>query len=223
MIAFDAVLFDWSGTLVHDPLPADRLRRALRTIARAHSAALVAEICTRLDHARLHADVEAALRDEDTSAERHLVANMLWFERAGVDDELAHALYAFDDEIANRPLYFDAAETLTTLHRYGTSIAVVSDIHLDIRSMLDAQGVGDLVDAYVLSFEHGCQKPDPRMFLTALELLDVAADRALMVGDRASHDGGAADVGIATVILPPPPPVVGVRGLDAATRLVGIA
>jgi hypothetical protein len=43
-----------------------------------------------------------------------------------------------------------------------------------------------------------------------------------MVGDRASHDGGAAAVGIATFILPPPPPVVGSRGLDAVLRLVGI-
>jgi FMN phosphatase YigB (HAD superfamily) len=75
----------------------------------------------------------------------------------------------------------------------------------------------------VLSFEHGCQKPDPRMFLTALHLLGVDAHRTLMVGDRASHDGGAAEVGITTLILPPAPTVVGPRGLDAVVRLASLA
>jgi HAD superfamily hydrolase (TIGR01549 family) len=146
---------------------------------------------------------------------------MLWFDRAGLDEELAAALYAFDHEIDNRPLYPDAAETLAALHRDGVKIAVVSDIHLDLRAMLDAQGLGHFIDAYVLSFEHGCQKPEPRMFLTALDLVGVDADRPLMVGDRATHDGGAATVGITTLILPPAPAVVGPRGLDAVTRLVG--
>jgi FMN phosphatase YigB (HAD superfamily) len=190
---FDAVLFDWSGTLVHDPRPADRLRRASEIVGRETSIDTVGAILAALDVARVMPEVEAALRDEDTSAERHRTGNMSSFERAGLDLELAEALYAFDSDADNRPLYHDAAETLA-----------------------------GFIDACVLSFEHGCQKPDPRMFLTALELLDVAADHALMVGDRASHDGGAANVGIATFILPPPPAVVGARGLDAVTRLVGI-
>jgi len=166
-------------------------------------------------------DVEVAMRDEDTSVERHRVANMLWFERAGIDAELADALYGFDAEIDNRPLYLDAAETLAALKRHGVKIAVVSDIHLDIRVFLEAQGVGHLIDVYVLSCEHGCQKPDPEMFLTALELLGVDAEGSLMVGDRASHDGGAADVGIVTLILPPAPTTFGTRGLDVVARLVG--
>ena len=219
---FDAVLFDWSGTLVHDPRPADRLRRASEIVGRETSIDTVGAILAALDVARVMPEVEAALRDEDTSAERHRTGNMSSFERAGLDLELAEALYAFDSDADNRPLYHDAAETLAALQSRGVKIAVVSDIHLDIRVLLDSQGVAGFIDACVLSFEHGCQKPDPRMFLTALELLDVAADHALMVGDRASHDGGAANVGIATFILPPPPAVVGARGLDAVTRLVGI-
>ena len=41
-----------------------------------------------------------------------------------------------------------------------------------------------------------------------------------MVGDRASHDGGAANVGIATLILPQPPAALEPRGLDIVLRLL---
>ncbi len=223
MPSFEAVLFDWSGTLVHDPPPQQRIRHTLTTLDHAHDDEVVDALWAALLAARALPDVEVELRDEDTSAERHRSSNLLWFERAGIDDEVAGALYDFDDEIENRPLYPDAAPTLAALHRHGVKVAVVSDIHLDLRSMLGAQGVDHLVDAYVLSFEQGCQKPDPRMFLSALDLLGVDAGRALMVGDRASHDGGAADVGIATLIFPPAPAVAAAsRGLDAVTRIVGI-
>lgn len=223
MRSFDAVLFDWSGTLVHDPPPPERIRSALATLDRQQDDQEIDQLWAALHEARGLPEIAAELNDEDISAERHRASNMRWYDRAGIDEQLARALYDFDHEIDNRPLYFDAAETLATLHRNGVKVAVVSDIHLDLRVMLEAQGVGDCVDAYVLSFEHGFQKPDPRMFVIALDLLGVGPDRALMVGDRASHDGGAASVGIASYILPPPPPVVGIRGLDAVTRLVGIA
>ncbi|HEX5251375.1 MAG TPA: HAD family hydrolase, partial [Gaiellales bacterium] len=83
------------------------------------------------------------------------------------------------------------------------------------------QGIADLCDACVVSVEQGVQKPDPRLFRLALETLGVGASQALMVGDRASHDGGAADAGITTLILPPPPIDLVPRGLDVVTRLVG--
>ena len=66
-------------------------------------------------------------------------------------------------------------------------------------------GITHLIDAYVLSFEHGVPKPDPRIFELALQAVGMNLEETLMVGDRASHDGGAAAVGITTLILPPLP------------------
>jgi FMN phosphatase YigB (HAD superfamily) len=40
------------------------------------------------------------------------------------------------------------------------------------------------------------------MFSLALEALGTGAADTVMVGDRVSHDGGAAAVGITTLILP---------------------
>lgn len=80
-------------------------------------------------------------------------------------------------------------------------------------------GIGHFIDTYVLSFEHGIQKPDPRMFTLALDALDIEAGDALMVGDRASHDGGAASIGITTLILPGQH-TLQPRGLEAVLRLL---
>ncbi len=59
------------------------------------------------------------------------------------------------------------------------------------------------------------------MFTLALDTLGVSPGDALMVGDRASNDGGAAAVGITTLILPSPPEHLEQRGLDCVLRVVG--
>ena len=48
-------------------------------------------------------------------------------------------------------------------------VALVSDIHFDLRADLAEHGIAEFIDAWVLSFEHGFQKPDPRMFTLALD------------------------------------------------------
>jgi HAD superfamily hydrolase (TIGR01549 family) len=220
MANYEAVLFDWSGTLVHDPRPAARLQHAMDVVGRDSSPTLIRSMVTRLAEAAAESEVADALLYEDTSAARHRAANMFWFARADLDRELAEALYEFDDDCERRPLYPDAAATLAALHEQQIKVAVVSDIHFDIRVHLAQQGVADSIDAYVLSFEHGCQKPDPKMFLIALDLLDVRAEHTLMVGDRTTRDGASVAVGIAALILPPPPERCVARGLDVVTRMV---
>jgi HAD superfamily hydrolase (TIGR01509 family) len=171
--------------------------------------------------------IEAALREAgalegiDASAELHRRETLAVFRRHGIDDELADGLYALEADPANHPLYPDAAPVLHELKARGAGIAVVSDFHVDMCPMLAAEGIADLCDACIVSAEHGVQKPDPRIFRIALDALDVDATGTLMVGDRASHDGGAAGVGIATLILPPPPADLVPRGLDVVLRIVG--
>ncbi|MCP4307000.1 MAG: HAD hydrolase-like protein [bacterium] len=66
---------------------------------------------------------------------------------------------------------------------------------------------------------NGFQKPDERMFTTALDLLAVDASESLMVGDSMPSDGAATFLGIDTLILPTPFEV-SPRGLDAVVRLI---
>jgi HAD superfamily hydrolase (TIGR01493 family) len=208
-----AVLFDWRGTLAHSPPPRWWAERALASIRRPATADVLRQAEAALQEA-------GDLPDIDSSAQRHREATLRVFVRHGLDAELSEALYELDCDPANHPLYPDADRVLREIRARGAGIALVSDFHVDLRPVLAAHGIADLVDAWVLSFEHGIQKPDARMFTLALDALAVFPDDALMVGDRASHDGGAAAVGIATLILPRPPDRLEARGLEAVTRLL---
>ncbi len=154
----------------------------------------------------------------DTSLDVNREISLRWFASVGIDDALAEALWSLDLEPEAWPVYADAADTVQSLRAFGVSTALVSDFHADLRPHLHAHGID--LDAYVISFEHGFQKPDPRMFLKALELLHVDPKDALMVGDRLTHDGGAAAIGIDTLLLPQPP-ASGTRGLDVVVRMLG--
>jgi len=223
---FDAVLFDFRGTLFNIQDDPTWIRCAAARVGRELSDNETAALCRHLDDTLAgRPDIAAALERCDTSLEVHRDTLLSWFAAAALDDELAHAIWSHDheDPAANYP-FPDTEPVLRALHEHGLLIAVVSDIHYDIRTHFDRHGLVDYVDAFVLSFEHGIQKPDPEVYTRSLEVLGVSADRALMVGDRASHDGAAAAVGIATYIFggPFPAGLTGPRGLDAVLRLAGI-
>jgi putative hydrolase of the HAD superfamily len=70
-------------------------------------------------------------------------------------------------------------------------------LHRDLEQM----GLAERLDAVVFSSEVGWRKPDPLIFETALERLDVDPSRALFVGDRRYEDvRGAGELGMRTVL-----------------------
>jgi putative hydrolase of the HAD superfamily len=82
-------------------------------------------------------------------------------------------------------------------------ICIVSDMtaHIQIRK-LKKLGVDIYIDYMVTSEEVGAEKPDPRMFLTALQKLSLMATDALMVGDDIKKDiEGAHSLGLKTALV----------------------
>ncbi|HCO03198.1 MAG TPA: hypothetical protein DIT48_07535 [Actinobacteria bacterium] len=219
MARYRAVLFDWRGTLVQNPDAEWCITRALRSLDRSIEPRAVEAAVQGLATAGELPEILETERHEDCSAELARSVTMRRFELAGLDDELANALYRIDAEPTTHPLYPDVPEVLSAIRDRGSRLVLVSDIHHDIRVDLAGYGIGHLIDACVLWFEHGFQKPDVRMFALALEAAEAEPGDALMVGDRASHDGGAAEAGITTLILPPPMDA-GPRGLDIVLRLL---
>lgn len=220
--AFRAVLFDWRGTLFHDEEEADFVRASAASIGRSMSPSEVIALVEGLGPAAEHPEVVAAHQTADCSADLHRAAVVLELGLAGFDDELALACHDRDGLIGTSMPYPDAAYVLAHLKTCGVRIGIISDIHYHLAPHFDHYGLGQFVDSYTLSFEHGVQKPDPRLFQIALEQLGVSAAETLMVGDRANRDGGAAAVGITTLILPPVENYT-VRGLDVVLHLLQCA
>jgi HAD superfamily hydrolase (TIGR01509 family) len=213
------VLFDWRGTLVHDPPSEWWVRAAFSRARRPTNDDEIRRLCEQLGRAAQLPEILDAETTADCSLEQHRAWSMLYFSRAGLDNELAHSLYDVDLDPASHPFYPDAPAALHQLHDRGLRIAIVSDIHFDLRPEFASAGLGQPIDAFVLSFEHGVQKPDPAIFQIALEALDIEPDQAIMVGDRTSHDGGAVALGIATLLLPKLTDLVP-RRLDRVLALV---
>lgn len=213
------MLFDWRGTLVHIPNPVWHVARALESIGREAERETVDSIIERVGGASELPEFIEAERVIDLSAEFHHATTIRMYEEAGLDLQLAEAMYRVEWEQEARPWYPDVLDTFQAVDGRGPKIAVVSDIHFDIRPECIAQGIDAFTGAYVLSCELGIQKPDPRMFLAATSALGVRPSEAPMVGDSAATDGGAAAVGIATLILPRPDELV-TRGLDLVVHLL---
>ncbi|MEV7341028.1 HAD-IA family hydrolase [Streptomyces sp. NPDC093544] len=203
------VLFDFSGTLFRVesaeswlravlaeadiPLPEAELTRAAQDLESAGALPGGASPAEPLPDDL--ADVWA-IRDE--SAQSHRAAYTALSRRVALPDPGLHdALYErhmLPD--AWRP-YPDAAEVLGALRERGIAVGVVSNIGWDLRPVFRAYGLDQYVGAYVLSYEHGIQKPDPRLFAIACDALGVAPEDTLMVGDSREADGGAAALGCA--------------------------
>ncbi|MGY2063921.1 HAD family hydrolase [Blastococcus sp. SYSU DS0619] len=157
--------------------------------------------------------------DSDAGVHRRTYRRV--FARLGLDDALAESLYAVESDPFRNAFATDVPETLRALRAGGLRLAVVSDVHVDIRPAFAAAGLDGCVDVFTLSFEQGLQKPDPRMFTRTLDALGVRAAEAVMVGDRSRPDGAAVDAGVPTLLLPPLTGP-GDRRLHLVTALCGV-
>lgn len=170
-------------------------------------------VIARLDDIWMHAREIDPDSGRDHSAEAH--AAVFHEVMAGhVDDALRQALY--DVMLEMWWAYDDAAPLLDELRARGVRTAVLSNVGVDIRPVMDRHGLR--ADAVILSCEVGAVKPEPQIFAAALEALDARAEETLMVGDAWKDDAGAAALGIRTLILPRTRGRV--HGLDAVLRLL---
>jgi HAD superfamily hydrolase (TIGR01549 family) len=100
----------------------------------------------------------------------------------------------------NFDLYEDVVPVLDELRRNGLKIGLVSNGAREIDEFVRHHGL--TVDAAVGSRTHGKVKPDPSIFLAALERLGVAAEETIMVGDTLEDDiEGARAVGIRAMLI----------------------
>jgi HAD superfamily hydrolase (TIGR01493 family) len=207
-----AVIFDFSGTLFHCETTESWLRGALGQAGLAVSDAEVARYAARLHEVGAqpggHSDLEVPAELAELWARRDLtpvdhraaytaltkVAGLptAWMA-AGMADILYDRHYAPEAWEA----YPDTVPALELLRERGIPVAVLSNIGWDLRTVFKHFNLDHLVFGYVLSYEAGVKKPDPRIFSLACSMLGVPAADVLMVGDDPVADAGATAIGCA--------------------------
>lgn len=213
-----AVLFDFGDTLFRRAGEA----RGIVEIGEAHDCPIDPDAASAV-WARIHAEAktprEIALA-RDLSPEAHRREWTRLFSMADVLlPGMGRALYERETDPGKWVPYSDTEDCLTHLKDRGLSLGVVSDTGWDIRSVFSMRGLDRFIDGWVLSYEHGAVKPAKRLFQAACDGLGVEPERAFMVGDNVVTDGGAAAVGIPTLILPQVPEGAP-RGFSCLERLL---
>lgn len=98
--------------------------------------------------------------------------------------------------------YPEVSGWLTVLRAAGLKLAVVSNWDVSLGSVLEQVGLAGLLDFVVTSAEAGAAKPDPAVFLRALELLELRPQEAIHFGDSPELDrAGAAAAGVESVLV----------------------
>ncbi|MEV6015013.1 MULTISPECIES: HAD-IA family hydrolase [unclassified Streptomyces] len=208
-MTFKGVLFDFSGTLFRVEDTESWLRAVLAESGHTLPDPELAQKARALDEAGALAGgarpagpvpdhLLAAWEARDHSAEQHRAAFTGVSRQVPLPDPaLYEALYDRHMRPAAWTPYPDAAEVLAGLRERGLAVGVVSNIGWDLRPVFREHGLDPYVGTYVLSYEHGVQKPDPRLFATACAGLGIAPRDTLMVGDDRRADGGAVALGCA--------------------------
>jgi FMN phosphatase YigB (HAD superfamily) len=139
-----------------------------------------------------------------------------YVEACGVgEDQLDEAHRHVDSEFAEAALWIEpivgAREGLQALADAGVRLGVVSNADGMMGQRLAQMeicqvgpGLGVEIECVIDSGNVGVMKPDPRIFVAALDVLDVPADRAWYVGDMPAIDVvGARRAGLRPFLMDP--------------------
>ena len=121
----------------------------------------------------------------------------------GVEDEaLVQRLFDVFSDSSSYKLFDDSLSTLKELQDLGYRLGLISNFEGWLEKLLIELEVGDLFETSVISAVEGIEKPDPAIYLLALERAGLPADACAMVGDSPLNDAApAAEVGIKPVLL----------------------
>jgi putative hydrolase of the HAD superfamily len=99
-------------------------------------------------------------------------------------------------------LFDDVLSTMKTLREQNLTLGLLTNLQRDIDPICEKLGVRPYLDFTVTSAEAGADKPEPPIFLLALERAGVDASETIHVGDQYKLDvAGARGVGISPILI----------------------
>ncbi|PWK15820.1 HAD family hydrolase [Tumebacillus permanentifrigoris] len=191
-MAVQAILFDLDDTLI------DR-----RATMPKYAARFAADFADALDELTLE-QLERAIVETDGGGYRgrdkfhDLLATLPWKKRPAVEALIEHWNTVFPQVVEPMNGLFTLLNQLAVR---GYRLGLITNGQSERQNAkLDLLGIRDYFDVTLISAEVGYEKPDPLIFLLALEALGVEAEEAIYVGDHPQNDvGGAEFAGITPV------------------------
>jgi len=195
-----AVFFDWMNTLAHpEPDRHEQYCQAARELGiELPPEKVLRGICVADN--QLPAGIPPKW-SEEKDQEPFIRFQEIILAEAGVKlprDMILKLLKRFKGllETATFVLYDDVTPTLKTLKQKGLILGLISNLYIGRASL------GPYLDFVVTSKEVGSNKPEPLIFLAALERAGVKASEAIYVGDQYDTDVvGARGVGIKPILI----------------------
>jgi FMN phosphatase YigB (HAD superfamily) len=196
-----AVLFDFGGTLDADGLTwKERFHHLFAAEGVVIEPAGFDRLFYAADDALVGAVPETLSLEETVYRVADGVARALRPDDAGLGSRVGARF--LDDARACFEANAPILERLASRYRLG----IVSNFYGNLATVCDNAQVRRYFGVIVDSARVGLCKPDPRIFLTAVEALGIEPGRAVMVGDSLARDmAGARAAGMAHIWLSPAP------------------
>jgi putative hydrolase of the HAD superfamily len=198
-----AIFLDALGTLVRfeDPWPALtrllRKRHGVVVDAGAARLALVAEMRHYRQHC-VNAGDQVSLAALRLACARIVIAELGAPARELTPEQLVPTLLA----ALRFTAFADAVPALERWRAAGKRLVVVSNWDISLHDVLQETGLTPLLDDVLSSAEVGHSKPDPAIFVAALERAGLPAGEVVHIGDSVEEDvAGARAAGIEAVLL----------------------
>jgi putative hydrolase of the HAD superfamily len=205
-----AIFFDWFNTIAHYYPPREELEsQALKELGFDVSPKVISPGLYLADknfyeeNARL--PIRQRTREEQTKV--YIGFQRIILKESGItpDDELVFKLMSRMLQLNTSMkfvLFDDVLATLKILKEKRLIVGLLTNLQSEVDSMCRELGIAAYLDFSVTSGEVGADKPQPPIFMKALELARTKASEAIHVGDQYQNDVlGARGVGISPILL----------------------
>ena len=205
-----AIFFDWFNTLAHYYPPREELEsQALKELGFNISPKALSYGLYLGDKHMYEENARLPIRQRSAAEQTKLQTTFqrIILKEAGITptDDIVLKLVSRMIQL-NASLKFvlfeDVIATLQELKQNNLKLGLLTNLQTEVNSMCRELGIASYLDFTVTSAEVGADKPQPPIFLKALELAGVKAGEAIHVGDQYQNDVlGAKGVGISPILL----------------------
>ena len=205
-----AIFFDWFNTLAHYHPPREELEsQALKELGFNVSPKSISYGLYLGDKHLYEENARLPIRQRSQEEQTKLYAGFhrIILKETGInatDDQVFKLMSRMFQLNASMKfvLFDDVSDTLKVLKAQGLKLGLLTNLQSEVNSMCRELGIADYLDFTVTSAEVGADKPQPPIFLKALQLAHVNAAEAIHVGDQYQNDVlGARKVGISPILL----------------------